>query len=89
MFHTRETTERRSQLFRDLCGNIAGLICFDWSSMGKMLRWLGPSSAPFWVWMRERAMAREDFTIAECVCGFDDKMLQSLLGERGYHSFTL
>ena len=33
--------------FTGLLGSIAGLSCYDWSSMGKTMRWLGDSVFPF------------------------------------------
>ena len=74
--------------FKGLLGSIAGLNCYEWSSMGKTMRWLGESAFPFFVWLRERMMGNDDFAIAECVRGFDDDLLKDLV-ESKFMLFTL
>ena len=58
--------------------HIAGICCYDWSSMGGTLKWLGPSMPVFMQWARERFEAQEDVILIECVLGFDSDMLGEL-----------
>ena len=71
-----------------MVGNIAGVNCYDWSSMGAMMKWLGPSVFAFLCWARERVLARqqEQFAIVECVIGFDDEFLAEIFD--GHFSLT-
>lgn len=67
--------------WQGLRGNVAGVNCYDWSSMGKQHGWLGSGAFPFLQWLRERLLNREDWIVVECVVGFDHEMLQTLLGK--------
>ena len=64
--------------FAGLRLHIAGVNCYDWSSMGHTRRWLGESLLPFMQWCRERFLALEDIIIVECVCQFDSDLLAEL-----------
>ena len=64
--------------FHGIRGNVAGVNCYDWSTMGKMERWLGRGVFAFVVWLRERYAAGEHFIVVECVMNFDHEMLEEL-----------
>lgn len=66
------------KMFRGLVCNIAGISCFDFSTMGNALRWLGKSALPFLAWARERLLAGEHFVLVECVKGFDHETMEKL-----------
>ena len=65
--------------FEGLHVHIAGVNCYDWSSMGSKTGWLGESTPIFMQWVRERKLSLEDLVIVECVLHFDHEMLAELL----------
>ena len=64
--------------FAGLRVHVAGVNCYDWSSMGSSQKWLGESMPIFMEWARERLLSLEDMIIVECVIGFDSDMLGEL-----------
>ena len=58
--------------------HVAGVICKDWSSMGKGGAFTGDSLLCFVHWVRERLVHMEDIVIAECTARFDWKTIQQL-----------
>ena len=60
-------------------GHVAGVNCYDWSSMGRKQGWLGDGALPFLQWVRERRMCNEDWIIVENVIGFYHAMLEQVL----------
>ena len=66
--------------------NIAGVNCYDWSSMGSRMRWLGRGVFPFLAWARERFLGGEQFIVVECVTDFDDELLAEIF--EGVFSMT-
>ncbi|CAE7825398.1 SHE10 [Symbiodinium sp. CCMP2456] len=58
--------------------HVAGVNCYDWSSMGSSKKWLGESMPIFMEWARERLLSLEDMIIVECVDAFDSDMLGEL-----------
>ena len=67
------------EAFAGLVCSVAGISCFDFSSMGTAHRFLGESALPFVIWAAERRLADEDFFIAENVPAFDEAMLAQLM----------
>ena len=72
-----------SPSFKGLVASIAGVNCYDWSSMGSMKRWLGEGGFPFLCWARERVIASgsEHFALVECVSNFDHELMQEIFAE--------
>ena len=68
--------------------HVAGVNCYDWSSMGQGSQWLGESLLPFVQWCKERLVMQEDLILVECVLNFDDTMLAELFAE-DYDLLTL
>ena len=68
--------------------SVAGVNCYDFSSMGARKQYLGKSGPAFVVWAAERWLADEDFFIAECVVGFDDEALADLMDGK-FKMYTL
>ena len=64
--------------FAGLRVHVAGVNCYDWSSVGSSQKWLGESMPIFMEWARERLLSLEDMIIVECVIGFDSDMLGEL-----------
>ena len=60
---------------------VAGVNCYDWSSMGGQKRWLGQSALAFLAWARERLLAQEDAVLVECVMQFDHELLAELFDD--------
>ena len=71
-----------------LIGHVAGFNCYDWSSMGEKLGWLGNSTLAFCQWLAERLQASEHFCIAECTQHFDLDSLR-LLVEDKFHVYAM
>eukprot|EP00439_Symbiodinium_sp_Y106_P043674 s5556_g5.t1 len=59
--------------------HVSGFNCYDWSSMGIGLKFLGPSSLPFAQWVAERKRFREPVVVAECTTNFDFFQLQRMM----------
>ena len=68
--------------------SVAGVNCYDFSSMGACKQYLEKSGPAFVVWAAERWLADEDFFIAECVVGFDDEALADLMDGK-FKMYTL
>jgi len=61
--------------------NIAGVNCYDFSSRGARLGWMGDSTMSFLQWVLERRMERDHIVIAECVVPFPHSILDLALGD--------
>ncbi|CAE7828524.1 unnamed protein product [Symbiodinium sp. CCMP2592] len=59
--------------------HVSGFNCYDWSSMGVGLKFLGPSSLPFAQWVAERKRFQEPIVVAECTMNFDFFHLQKMM----------
>ena len=69
------------EAFQGYVCSAAGVNCYDFSTMGAGKRYLGESVVPFILWLCERLWSDEDFFVVECVEGFNDALLQCLLGD--------
>ena len=58
--------------------NIAGVNCYDWSTMGLLKQWLGSGTKVFLCWLRERYFAQEEIVVVECVWLFDFEGMEEL-----------
>ena len=59
-------------------GCVAGINCYDWSTMGGTQGWLGESTIVFLQFVRECLEADYDWIILECTQGFDLQGLRCL-----------
>ena len=59
--------------------NCSGLNCYDWSTMGLGLKFLGESALPFAAWCASMKQMVPDVIIAECTQTFDFDHLRTLL----------
>lgn len=55
-----------------LTGLIAGVICWDWSTMGICKGWLGKSAIIYLACVREAILFKYSFVLFECTQTFDD-----------------
>ena len=69
---------------------MAGVNCYDWSTMGAQRGWLGQSSLVFLEWARERLLATDEhLCIIECVSQFPDHQLEQLFTPDRYSIHVL
>ena len=64
--------------FGGLTGCIAGINCYDWSSMGGADGWMGRSAVIFLCFLREVLLYAYDWLILECTGLFDESGLVPL-----------
>ena len=70
--------DHRPSGFAGLSGCIAGINCYDWSSMGGAGGWCGPSAIIFLCFLREVVLNAYDWLILECTALFDEDGLAPL-----------
>ena len=69
-----------------MIGNISGILCYDWSTIGSGKGLMGfASTVLLLLWVRERLASSESWAIAECVRAFNHTVLEQLLG----HEFSI
>eukprot|EP00959_Pyramimonas_sp_CCMP1952_P019346 408996-Pyramimonas_sp.AAC.1 len=62
--------------------HVAGTPCIDWSAMGQLLGFNGPTAVIFECWVHERLFEEEDVIIHECTRNFPVSCLSERLGEK-------
>ena len=60
--------------------HMAGVNCYDWSSMGAMKGWLGESCLSCVLWLLERMVEQDWGIVVECVWNFPHEVLREALG---------
>ena len=73
-----EAAEAAEAPLRRRRGCVAGINCYDWSTMGGIQGWLGESTMIFFQFVRECLEADYDWIILECTQRFDLQGLRCL-----------
>lgn len=60
-------------------GHVAGPMCVDFSNLGAGLGWLGDTTLPFIVWLREKVRDPVQWFVLENVESFDDALVAELV----------